>query len=150
MYRRNAFLITLFLWMILGIYASVVVYRMGLTDEETLANREPETQVLIPPETEVTPPETGTTVPEPIDPLPTETEEPEPEPEPEYTFTVVDVYTRLRIRKEPSADAEILGYMHTGDYGQVLEIDEKWLHIRYESTEGYVSRRYVTLEEATP
>ena len=146
MYRKNAFFITLFLWMILGICASVAVYRMGLSGKETLANREPETQFSVPPETEVTPPETETTVPEPIPPLPTETEEPEPE----YIFTVVDVFTRLRIRKEPSADAEILGYMHTGDYGQVLEIDEKWLHIRYESTEGYVSRRYVTLEEATP
>lgn len=51
----------------------------------------------------------------------------------------------LRVRKEPSADAGVYGFMAQGDVVEVYEILDEWIKIDFEGYEGYVSSEYVTV-----
>lgn len=53
----------------------------------------------------------------------------------------------LRIRKEPSMEAEVYGMLPKGDIVEVLrEEDDGWLCVDYEGSDGYVSAEYVILD----
>lgn len=50
----------------------------------------------------------------------------------------------LRVRKEPSADAEIIGLFAKSDYADLVEIvDDDWVSIDFEGDLGYVDADYV-------
>lgn len=53
----------------------------------------------------------------------------------------------LRIRMEPSTDAEFYGVMAKGEVAEVLSVSEDgWICIDYEGSDGYVSAEFVTLD----
>lgn len=53
----------------------------------------------------------------------------------------------LRIRKEPSTEADIYGMLPKGDIVEVLNQEEDgWICVDYEGSDGYVSAEYVVLD----
>lgn len=53
----------------------------------------------------------------------------------------------LRIRKEPSTDADVYGMLPKGDIVEVLsEEEDGWICVDYEGSDGYVSAEYVQLD----
>ena len=142
MNRKNAFTIMLFLWIILGIGASVMVFCSKPQEEVTAMAEQPEVKPVAE-EKEPTPQMPEPEIAEAPEDIP-EVSKPE---EPQYTFTVVEISGRLRIRKEPSTDAEILDYMRAGESGEVIRIDEEWVLLKHGETEGYSFGKYLSLEE---
>lgn len=61
--------------------------------------------------------------------------------------TVAHMDTGLKVREEPSTEANVLGILPKGDEVEVLSTGEDgWACIDYEGTDGYVSMEYVTIE----
>ena len=54
---------------------------------------------------------------------------------------------RLFIRKSPSTDGEVLGVLYTGQSGEVLDIGEEWVLLKYGDIEGYVFKKFLIIEE---
>lgn len=55
---------------------------------------------------------------------------------------------RLNVRKEPSTDADRIGYIDQGEKVRILENGEEWLKVQYtEQRTGYVAAEYVTVSE---
>lgn len=53
----------------------------------------------------------------------------------------------LRVRKEPSADAEVYGLLPKGEIVEVLDDGQsEWICIDYEGNDGYVAAEYVTID----
>lgn len=53
----------------------------------------------------------------------------------------------LRIRKEPSTEADVYGMLPKGDIVEVLsEEEDGWICVDYEGSDGYVSAEYVQLD----
>lgn len=62
-------------------------------------------------------------------------------------IATIDTET-LRVRMEPSTEAEVYGLLPEGEIVEVLENDEEsgWICIDYNGSDGYVSSEYVTLD----
>lgn len=62
-------------------------------------------------------------------------------------IATVDTET-LRVRKEPSTEADVYGLLPKGEIVEVLENDEEngWVCIDYEGNDGYVSAEFVQLD----
>lgn len=176
MKRTHAFLITLFLWLILGAGASVMIFHPRVVSTEAIEEQPSETKTQIAETkteteaiefktegTEIKTIESETEATE-IETIKSETETPEateiplPEPEEEalesvspaelqHSFTVSSIITWLHIRKQPSSKSEVLGKLHSGDSGKCTIIDDHWVRIEYKQREGYLSRKYITLDE---
>lgn len=164
MNRRLSFWIMLVLCLSLGIGACIIVCSstneqpmLSLIDNQSVAtisvpseakNVTPE--VIEQPVIEETPvPEEKPEVsePEPVVPEPEEEiEEPIPET-PKYNFTVESIARRLCVRKEPSLNGEILGFVYSNQSGEVIELGEEWVQIKYDNLEGYAFREYLIIEE---
>ena len=142
MSRKNAFTITLLLWAVFGIGASIMVFCSKPQEEIPAISEQPEEK-----------PVAEEKEPEPQMPEPEIVEAAEDIPEvttpaePQYTYTVTDISGRLRIRKEPSTEAEILDNMYAGETGEVISIDEKWVLLKHGEIEGYSYKNYLILEE---
>lgn len=55
---------------------------------------------------------------------------------------------RLNVRKEPSTDADRIGYIDQGEKVRILENSDEWLKVQYtEQRTGYVAAEYVTVSE---
>lgn len=54
---------------------------------------------------------------------------------------------RLFIRKSPSLDGEVLGVLWTGQSGEVLDIGDEWVLLKYGDIEGYVFKTFLIIEE---
>ena len=52
----------------------------------------------------------------------------------------------LRVRKEASIDAEVLGMVAEGDVFEEVSEDDGWVVIDFEGADGYISSEYVTTE----
>lgn len=52
---------------------------------------------------------------------------------------------KLRIRKEPNTEADIVGYMRHGDSAEVLEVADGWC----KTDEGYIMENLVSLADDT-
>ena len=52
----------------------------------------------------------------------------------------------LRVRKEASVDAEVLGMVAEGDVFEEVSEDDGWVVIDFEGADGYISSEYVTTE----
>lgn len=166
MNRRLAFIIMFVLCFTLGISACIIVYRSDDKQMQTLAEKQP-LATLSAPATVVSEPketvsesvvEAPTVIPnteeapEAAEEMPEVTEEvpatDEPEPvTPKYRFTVESIASRLCVRKAPSLDAEILGFIYTDQSGEVIEIGEEWVQLKYEDLEGYAFKEYLIIEE---
>jgi len=161
MERRLAFIIMFVLCFTLGIGACVIVYRSDERQMQTLAEKQPVATLSAPAEKSETIEETEEELPqpeelpqaeEPVEAAETEEipEQPEEETvpaEPKYRFTVEPIASRLCVRKEPSLQAEILGFVYSNQSGEVLSLGEEWSLIKYEDLEGYSSMEYLILEE---
>lgn len=53
----------------------------------------------------------------------------------------------VNLRSEATADSEPLGILNTGDQVQLLSVESEWAKIEFNEIEGYVARKYLTLEE---
>ena len=52
----------------------------------------------------------------------------------------------IRVRKEPGADAEVLGMFPKGEIVEVINDDDKeWICVDFEGKDGYVAAEYVTV-----
>lgn len=61
--------------------------------------------------------------------------------------TVAHMDTGLKVREEPSTEANVLGILPKGDEVEVISSGEDgWACIDYEGVDGYVSMEYVTIE----
>ncbi|MGN1204586.1 MAG: SH3 domain-containing protein [Lachnospiraceae bacterium] len=61
--------------------------------------------------------------------------------------TVAHINDGLKVRKEPSLEAEIYGVLPKGDEVEVLQVGEDgWACIDYEGQDGYVSTDYISIE----
>ncbi len=61
--------------------------------------------------------------------------------------TVAHIDDGLKVRKEPSTEAEVYGVLPKGDEVEVLSIGEdSWACIDYDGKDGYVSTDYITIE----
>lgn len=54
---------------------------------------------------------------------------------------------RLFIRKSPSTESEILGVLWTGQSGEILDIGDEWVLLKYGDIEGYVFKEFLMIEE---
>ena len=156
MKRTHAFLITLFLWITLGAGASVMIFHPRVVSTEAIEEQPSETKTQIAEtktETEAIEFKTEGTE---IKTIESETEATEIEEEalesvspaePQHSFTVSSIITWLHIRKQPSSKSEVLGKLHSGDSGKCTIIDDHWVRIEYKQREGYLSRKYITLDE---
>ncbi len=53
----------------------------------------------------------------------------------------------LRVRKEPSADAEVIGLMTQDDELYIIEVlDDNWISVEYDDDVGYVSSEFVNID----
>lgn len=57
-------------------------------------------------------------------------------------YVMADVELSLRVRKEASIEAEVIGVLEKGDRATVLEKGEEWTKISSGEVEGYVSNEY--------
>jgi len=64
-----------------------------------------------------------------------------------YAFTANNSAGRLNIRKEPSTRAKIVGRMHPGDTGFILDIGDEWSRVSVEETKGYCANEYLSIRE---
>ena len=53
----------------------------------------------------------------------------------------------LRLRKEPSQDAETLELLEGGTTLEFIEVDGDWYKVKYKDAEGYVSKDYVRVSQ---
>lgn len=54
---------------------------------------------------------------------------------------------RLFIRKSPSTEGEVLGVLWTGQSGEIIDIGEEWVLLKYGDIEGYVFKEFLIIEE---
>lgn len=54
---------------------------------------------------------------------------------------------RLFIRKSPSTDGEVLGVLWTGQSGEIIDIGDEWVLLKYGDIEGYVFKQFLIIEE---
>ena len=64
-----------------------------------------------------------------------------------YAFTANNSAGRLNIRKEPGTSAKIVGRMHPGDTGFILDIGDEWSRVSVEETKGYCANEYLSIRE---
>ncbi len=64
-----------------------------------------------------------------------------------YAFTANNSAGRLNIRKDPSTSAKIVGRMHPGDTGFILDIGDEWSRVSVEETKGYCANEYLSIRE---
>lgn len=57
-------------------------------------------------------------------------------------YLMADVELRLRIRKEPNAEAEVVGVLEKGARATVIEKGDAWTKIKSGNVEGYVSNEF--------
>ncbi|WKB36312.1 SH3 domain-containing protein [Terrilactibacillus sp. S3-3] len=57
---------------------------------------------------------------------------------------VVNAYS-LHIRNKASLKGKIIGYVKKGKKVQVLKTEKKWTYIKYGSTKGWVSAKYLSM-----
>lgn len=62
---------------------------------------------------------------------------------PTYAYTGEITTETLRIRKEPSTDASVLGLVTTGDEVEILAEEGDWIKVKFGDITGYVSSQYV-------
>lgn len=108
-----------------------------------------------------TPNPTATPTPEPTampTPEPTATPTPEPTATPTPTqvpvaesvtfkYAVANVVDRLNIRSQADENSDILGYMTSNAYCEVLERGEVWSKIKSGRITGYAASRYLLFDE---
>lgn len=56
----------------------------------------------------------------------------------------------IRIRKEPSTDAEILTNIHNGDSVEIIEKTGDWYKVKFEEYEGYAHSDYIKANGTVP
>lgn len=54
---------------------------------------------------------------------------------------------RLFIRKSPSTEGEVLGVLWTGQSGEIIDIGDEWVLLKYGDIEGYVFKEFLIIEE---
>ncbi|MBQ9549559.1 MAG: SH3 domain-containing protein [Lachnospiraceae bacterium] len=64
-----------------------------------------------------------------------------------YAFTANNSAGRLNIRKEPSIRAKIIGRMHPGDRGYILDIGDEWSRVSVNDKNGYCANEYLSIRE---
>ena len=67
-----------------------------------------------------------------------------------YKYRTTNKHNRLRVRKEPSTDGEIIYKLAPGATGYVLSREDGWSYIRTDKCDGYSSDAYLTFEELDP
>ncbi len=63
-------------------------------------------------------------------------------------LVTVDKDSSLNIRKEASADAEVVGKFYAGSGAEVLETGDEWTKVKSGDVEGYVNNAYCVFGEA--
>ena len=151
MNRKVAYLIMLSLYVIVGIGALCIMKNPGILPSFSIdiASKE---AVLSAPESipeKVTEPEEIVSQPTPQPEAPAEGSEevPEEKKAPQYTYTAIQRSKKLHIRKGPSLEDEIIGFLLPGDSGEVISIGEEWVYLKHEALEGYVFKEYLKLTE---
>lgn len=151
MNRKVAYLIMLSLYVIVGIGALCIMKNPGILPSFSIdiASKE---AVLSAPESipkKVAEPEEVVSQPTPQPEAPAEASEevPEEKKEPQYTYTAIQRSKKLHIRKGPSLEDEIIGFLLPGDSGEVISIGEEWVYLKHEALEGYVFKEYLKLTE---
>lgn len=73
----------------------------------------------------------------------TETKETEPK-------TIhAEATTKVKVRKEPNTNCDVLGMLEEGDRIEVIDgKDDEWGHVKYEGQEGYVKNEYLKYDSA--
>lgn len=74
---------------------------------------------------------------------------PESEAPKAQTFTASHRQGRLFIRQGPSTRTPILGFLSPGDTGEVLDTANGWALVKAGSLTGYVSLKYLTLQDTS-
>lgn len=111
------------------------------TETESGTEPEPETE----PDAEAEPDIEATPEPEP-ETTPEINEEAEPTPI--YSFHYIGTRSKLNIRSAPSTNDTIIGKVHCGGDGNVLELtNDEWALIEYQGIIGYCSRKFLKLKE---
>ena len=62
-------------------------------------------------------------------------------------LVTVDKDSSLNIRKEASADAEVVGKFYAGSGAEVLEVGDEWTKVKSGDVEGYVNNAYCVFGE---
>lgn len=64
------------------------------------------------------------------------------EEEPQKLFAAAT--TRVKVRKEPNTDCDVLGMLEEGDTIEIIDgKEDEWTHVLYENTEGFVKSEYL-------
>ncbi len=64
----------------------------------------------------------------------------------QYQHCRVRTTGHLKLRAEPSLDAEIIGYVPTGESPAVLSRDGHWFHVEYQGKTGWIGASYVNVD----
>ena len=151
MNRKVAYLIMLSLYVIVGIGALCIMKNPGILPSFSIDIASKEAALSAPesiPEKDTEPEEVvSQPTPQPEAPAEASEEVPEEKKEPQYTYTAIQRSKKLHIRKGPSLEDEIIGFLLPGDSGEVISIGEEWVYLKHEALEGYVFKEYLKLTE---
>ena len=103
-------------------------------DEKEVLTNSPEEETEI--ESEVTEDNTESEVPE------ENTQELTAEEQEWLNYLMADVELRLRVRKEPNVESDVVGMLEKGARATVIEKGEEWTKIQSGDVEGYVSNEF--------
>lgn len=167
MKRKTAFIIMICLYLVTGAAACAILFSSGLRSSIPAVSADSSAQTELPEATdpsaqtessEATDPSAQAELPEAADSSagPEQVAEPSESPETpsaqkeEVKYRGIadqDKGKRLFIRKSPSTESEILGVLWTGQSGEILDIGEEWVLLKYGDIEGYVFKEFLIIEE---
>ncbi len=164
MNRKVAYLIMLFLYVIVGAGAFYAMKNPGLLPTFSFDIASKEATISAPEGTHANTTESEAETPEevaePFEASDTEassqpdnstttnaSEVSEEKEEPQYTYTAIQRSKHLNIRENPSLKAKIIGVLLPGETGEVISIGEEWVLVKHDELEGYVFKEYLKLTE---
>ena len=173
MKRKTAFIIMICLYLLTGAAACAILFSSGQRSAIPAVSADSEEAELTTPaadtlkgvdssatseSSEATDPSAQTELPEATDPSagpeqvsdPSDSSETPSAQKEEVKYRGIadqDEGKRLFIRKSPSTESEILGVLWTGQSGEILDIGDEWVLLKYGDIEGYVFKEFLMIEE---
>ena len=167
MKRKTAFIIMICLYLLTGAAACAILFSSGLRSSIPGVSADPSAQTELPEaadpsvqteSSEATDSSAQAELPEAADSSagpeqvaePSESPETPPAQEEAVKYRGIadqDKGKRLFIRKSPSTEGEVLGVLWTGQSGEIIDIGDEWVLLKYGDIEGYVFKEFLIIEE---
>ena len=157
MKRKTAFIIMICLYLVTGAAACAILFSSGLRSSIPAVSADPSAQTELP---EAADPSVQTESSEATDSSAqaeqeqiaesSDSSETPSAQKAEVKYRGIadqDKGKRLFIRKSPSTEGEVLGVLWTGQSGEIIDIGDEWVLLKYGDIEGYVFKEFLIIEE---